>query len=118
MTWDRASNHSWRPYDSGRSIGTEGSAGGVVVRDVEHAWGARATLERDTSPGPWAITWGVYSFGLRTSAFALHWDAVGTWDRVLDELVGVLDAMPDAETPEEELDWSEASRLFGAIAKR
>jgi hypothetical protein len=89
----------------------------VIVRDVEHAWGARATLERDTSPGPWAITCGVYAFGLHTAAFAIRADALATWDRVLDQLVRVLDAIPAAETPEEELDWSEASRLFGAIAE-
>jgi hypothetical protein len=40
---------SWFAYDDGRSIGSVSAEGGVILRDEEHASGARVTLKRGSS---------------------------------------------------------------------
>jgi hypothetical protein len=40
---------SWLEYDDGRSIGSVGAEGGVILRDEEHESGARVTLKRGSS---------------------------------------------------------------------
>ncbi|MBV5330965.1 hypothetical protein JZU69_00755 [bacterium] len=40
---------SWFEYDDGRSIGSVGAEGGVILRDEEHESGARVTLKRGSS---------------------------------------------------------------------
>jgi hypothetical protein len=37
---------AWTAFEDGGSIGETGGEGGVVLRDDEHPWGARITLER------------------------------------------------------------------------
>ncbi len=40
---------NWFAYDDGRSIGSAGAEGGVIMRDEEHIHGARLTLKRGGS---------------------------------------------------------------------
>ena len=40
---------NWFAYDDGRSIGSVNAEGGVILRDEEHASGARVTLKRGSS---------------------------------------------------------------------
>ena len=40
---------SWFAYNDGRSIGSLSAEGGVILRDEEHASGARVTLKRGSS---------------------------------------------------------------------
>ena len=40
---------SWFEYDNGRSIGSVSTEGGMILRDEEHASGARVTLKRGSS---------------------------------------------------------------------
>lgn len=60
---------TWLPMDSGKTIGTRGSEGGVIVLDEEHTAGARISLEQGCSHVPWAVTCGIYGGFLHT-AFA------------------------------------------------
>jgi len=55
-------NHAsqWYPFDDGATLGTIGSESGTILRDDEHAAGARITLERDGRTAPFAITCGIY----------------------------------------------------------
>jgi hypothetical protein len=61
--------------NNGKTIGTRGSEGGVIVLDDEHTSGARISLERGCSHAPWgshapwAVTCGIYGGFLHT-AFA------------------------------------------------
>ena len=41
--------NSWFAYNDGRSIGSVGTEGGVILRDEEHEAGARVTLKRGDS---------------------------------------------------------------------
>ncbi|MBI5155307.1 hypothetical protein HZA57_08725 [Candidatus Poribacteria bacterium] len=59
---------TWRPFEGGRTIGTLGCEGGVILLDEEHNLGARITLER-TSCCPYSITCGIYG-SLTHTAFA------------------------------------------------
>jgi len=38
--------NNWFNYDEGRSVGTIGAEGGVILRDEEHEQGVRITLKR------------------------------------------------------------------------
>ena len=60
----------WWPFDNGATVGQLGSEGGIIVRDEEHESGARATLERDCSFAPWAVTCGVYGWFFHTRLLA------------------------------------------------
>ena len=55
--------------DSGKTVGTLGSEGGLIILDEEHPSGARVTLERGGCIAPWAVTCGIYGSFLHT-AFA------------------------------------------------
>lgn len=41
--------NNWVDYDNGRSIGTSGAEGGVILRDEEHKNGARITLKHGSN---------------------------------------------------------------------
>jgi hypothetical protein len=60
---------SWKPLDNkaenGFSTG-RGSEGGLIVRDEEHALGARVTLEKECEAAPFAITCGIYGWMMHT----------------------------------------------------
>ena len=60
---------TWTPFDSGSSIGTEGSESGTIVADSEHDLGARITIERDGTIAPFAITCGIYGWFVHTRFF-------------------------------------------------
>lgn len=51
---------AWYAFDDGQSLGTQGSEGGVILKDEEHVDGARITLERDGDIAPFSITLGIY----------------------------------------------------------
>lgn len=59
----------WYPFDDGATIGSAGSESGTIVRDEEHPFGCRISLERGGSIAPWAVTCGIY-FGFLHTAFA------------------------------------------------
>lgn len=81
---------SWHPFENGGTLGASGSEEGAILRDEEHARGARITLERDTINAPFAITCGIYGSMCHT-AFASgeqeanqKYDEMKTW---LDQML-------------------------------
>jgi hypothetical protein len=66
----------WKPFDSGETIGQEGSENGTITRDEERLRGARITLERTTPTAPFAITCGVYGWMVHTRFFSIEADAI------------------------------------------
>ncbi len=92
----------WVPFDSGHSIGQQGSEHGVIVRDEEHGAGARITLERDGYT-PWAITCGLYGWMAHTCFFSTEQSAQQAFEAMKQELVGILALMPsEADTEADE----------------
>ena len=57
---------TWTQFNSGTSIGTQGSEDGTIVADYEHELGARITIERDGCFAPFAITCGIYGWFFHT----------------------------------------------------
>lgn len=64
------SRMAWSPFDFGKSLGSRGSEGGVIVLDDELDAGARITIERGGVIAPYAITCGVYGCMVHTRFFS------------------------------------------------
>ncbi len=56
----------WLDFESGKTIGTKGSEGGTIIRDIENSNGARVTLEKECGNMPFAITLGIYELMFHT----------------------------------------------------
>lgn len=59
----------WKPFDEGRSIRTQGSEDGVILKDEEHNSSARITLETDSKVAPYSITLGIYGLMFHTEFY-------------------------------------------------
>jgi hypothetical protein len=76
----------WTPFDDGAkdaAIGTEvaqGSESGVIVRDEEHALGARITLEKEAEVSRYAITCGIYGWMMHTCFLSEEGEAVRQYE--------------------------------------
>ncbi|MDO9417679.1 hypothetical protein [Pararhizobium sp.] len=90
----------WGPYDDGSSLGTAGSEGGIILRDEEHAQGARITLEDSPRP-PFAITCGIYGVMVHTAYAATQAEAETAYGAMKADLEMLLDLWPDATSGQE-----------------
>ena len=79
----------WVAYDGGVTIGTEGGEGGRIVRDEEHAAGARLTLEEGGRAIRWSATCGVYGLLVHTVFFRDQAEADSRWEELKCELAAV-----------------------------
>lgn len=82
----------WHPSEEGATLGQVGSEEGIVVRDEEHSLGARITLERDARIAPFAITCGVYGWGMHTRFFSSEAEAESEYDLMKASLFELLEA--------------------------
>ena len=57
---------SWYPFKNGKSINTVGSECGTIILDEEHEYGARITIEENSSLAPFSITLGIYEVMFHT----------------------------------------------------
>lgn len=88
---------NWLPYNDGESIGQPGSDGGTIIRDEEHALGARITLESG-SPCH-SITCGIYGSMVHTRFFDSEAQATTDFEAMKPRLVEILNALPFASDP-------------------
>ena len=93
------SRHSitWLPFDGGSTIGNRGSEEGTIVRDEEHALGARITLERGGVTAPFGLTCGIYGCMVHTAWASSEAEAIGKYDAMKSRLSDLLDLPPDSE---------------------
>jgi hypothetical protein len=56
----------WADFDNGKTIGTNGSEGGTIVKDIENSNGARITLEKKSGNALFAVTIGIYGLMFHT----------------------------------------------------
>jgi len=103
---------NWSDYDEGYSIGTVGSDGGAIVRDEEHKFGARITLEEEGSSAPFAVTCGIYGWMSHTRYFSEESEASGEYDAMKDELDEILESIP---AERENLDEETENEVAGKI---
>ena len=80
----------WKPFEEGRSIGTNGSEQGTIILDDEHSDGARITLEKECRGTPFAVTCGVYGWMVHTCFFATEDIARRTYAAMKEALSAML----------------------------
>lgn len=83
---------SWYPAEDGATLGQPGSEQGTMLRDEEHALGARISLERGTRAAPFAITCGIYGWMLHTRFFSDQAEAESQFDQMKAALGIMLEA--------------------------
>lgn len=88
----------WITYEDGKTIGSTGSEGGVILRDEECPDGARITLEEETHMGvPFAITCGVYGWLVHTRFIADKPTAEDAYDKMKLGLEDVITSLGTEE---------------------
>jgi hypothetical protein len=96
---------NWYDYDEGFSIGTSGADGGIIIRDEEHRFGARMTIEEEGSFAPFSISCGIYGWMVHTRFFSTETEADEEFDRMKVVLEKILSLIPeDGEADEETMD--------------
>jgi hypothetical protein len=85
-------NCGWYPFENGATLGQPGSEQGAILRDEEHALGARITLERDGGIAPYAITCGIYGHMMHTRFFGSEDEAKPQYEAMKGALAGLLEA--------------------------
>jgi hypothetical protein len=93
------SSMTWHVFDSGATIGKQGSENGTIVLDEEHADGARITLERDGSTAPWSITCGVSGLMVHTCFFADRATAEAQYEAMKPALQAILSQLNADDLP-------------------
>ncbi|MEM7456339.1 MAG: hypothetical protein AAF456_18480 [Planctomycetota bacterium] len=91
---------TWTPFDSGSSIGTEGSESGTIVVDFEHDLGARITIECDGDIAPFAITCGIYGWFFHTRFFSTRDEADAECAAMQTAMDTIIQTIPLATDPE------------------
>jgi hypothetical protein len=85
---------NWYPFGNGQSIGQIGSEGGIILRDEEHADGARITLEREGRSSPFAITCGIYGWMVHTRFFSSEAASQQDFEEMKSDLERILNLIP------------------------
>ena len=89
------SKATWHAFETGCTLGEIGSERGKIIRDEEHAHGARITLERNTSIAPFTITCGVYGWMVHTRYFETDVEAVAEYDKMKASLSEIVERFSD-----------------------
>jgi len=99
-------------------LGRPGSEGGVIVRDEEHALGARVTLECNTLAAPFTITCGIYGWIVHTRFFSAKAEADAEYESIRDHLTSILDVVPEASETEREEKMDPVHQAITAFLER
>lgn len=86
---------AWSQFESGATLGCQGSEAGVILLDEEYDEAARMTLERAATVARFAITCGVYGRMMHTRFFATEAEARSEYAAmkiVLQEIVDGFDS--------------------------
>ena len=60
----------WTAFDSGKSLGSQGSESGIIIKDEEIENTARITIEKDSQIAPFSITFGIYGLAFHTNFYS------------------------------------------------
>ena len=88
---------TWRPFENGRSVGSQGSEHGVIVLDEEHPADARITLERDGETAPLAITCGLAGWFVHTVFISTETEAESVFQSMKAALDNIIGLVPPAD---------------------
>ena len=108
----------WYPFDSGQSIGQVGSENGNIIRDEEHGYGARITMERDGLTASFAITCGVFGWMVHTRFFGTESEAQEEFEKMKVELAAIMDTIPLVTDPEVDGKTKAVSKAISEFVER
>lgn len=91
---------TWYPTGDGATLGTIGSEDGLIVRDDEHADGARITLEESGRIAPFSITCGIYGWMVHTRFFSTREAADAAYEAMQADLAAILARIPYVDDPD------------------
>lgn len=80
----------WHIYEEGKTVGLEGAEKGRIIKDEEHVYGARITLEEGCEGIPFAITCAIYGLIVHTALAADIMDAVEKYSSMQEEISDIL----------------------------
>jgi len=92
----------WEAFESGSSVGLEGSEGGIILRDEEHEAGARITLEKCERP-PFAITCGLYGTMVHTAFATTEHESILQYEAMKAGLGRLIALWPDEDASDEDM---------------
>ncbi|HSU17254.1 hypothetical protein [Longimicrobium sp.] len=90
---------AWFPAEDGSTLGQPGTEGGIILRDDEHPWGARITLERGSEVVPFAITCGIYGWMMHTCWLPTLGQAEREFAQMRDAISAILEMIPLSSDP-------------------
>ena len=105
----------WEPFDTGGTIGQEGSENGTIIRDEEHLRVRASLLSAPTPTAQFAITCGVYGWMVHTRFFSIKADAFAQFEAIkgaLPEIIATIPATDDPDADAKIQGISEALKLF------
>ncbi len=109
----------WTPFvDEAGGAEPQGSEGGIVLLDEEHALGARITLERDSRVAPYAITCGIYGWMLHTRFFRDGDVARGDYEAMKAGLSRIMSLIPLETDPDLDERLVLVTRAIGKFVDR
>ena len=91
---------AWHAFDNGRTIGTTGSEGRIVI-DEEHPAGIRVTLE-ENGEARYSITRGIYGSMVHSCFFGSEPEARETLVRMKSRLLQIADTLPTGEADQQD----------------
>jgi hypothetical protein len=91
---------AWTAFEDGASIGQPGTEGGVIVRDDDHPWGARITLERSADAVAFAITCGIYGWMMHSRWLPTLEQAESEFAQMRDAISAILEMIPLSSNPQ------------------
>ena len=106
----------WYPFDGGRTIGTEGSEQGTILRDEEYSQSARITLEQ-CKHVPFAITCGIYGWMFHTVFASSREEAETVFEAMKERLAAICDAFPTEDDPRLDAKVEETTRAIEAFVR-
>ena len=112
------SEDPWKPFDGGRTIGTTGSEGGVILADDEIVNAARISLERETRVAPFAITCGIYYWMMHTRWFSDEAMARRDFDAMKEAIDAIVTLLPLEDDPDRDERKKAATRVTEEFVER
>jgi hypothetical protein len=96
----------WYKFNDGKTIGTKGSEGGVIVKDYEHSDGARVTIEKGGDIAPYSVTVGIYGLMFHT-AFSSSLDEAENQVEILKQKIEAVFSLLDVRDSERDNTWDD-----------
>jgi hypothetical protein len=118
MERDSGRTPAWHAFDGGASLGQAGTEAGMIIRDDEHPWGARITLERAAAPAPFAVTCGIYGWMVHTRFFGTADEAEREYAAMRRELAAILEIIPLSDDPAVDEKMDRAVEAIGGFVDR